>query len=89
MNTGKSSINEHFSEIVRVPCHGEETVSDEPLPGAEDEILLDISCVMQPDAEDVDTQDDNKLTGTGLIILYKRGNCQIFYQMLTFLFSHD
>jgi len=69
---GKSSIDEHFTEIVWVPGHGEKTVGDEPLPGAEDEILLDIRGVVEPDAEDVDRQDDCQLTRIRLITLAGR-----------------
>ena len=67
--TGKSCVDEHFPEVVWVAGHGEQAVSDEALPGAEDEVLLDIRGVVEPDAQDVHSQDHSQLTRRGLIIL--------------------
>ena len=52
--TGKSSVDEHFPKVVWVTSHGEH--------GAEDEVLLDIRRVVEPD----DAESESR---TRLIIL--------------------
>ena len=70
--TGKSCVDEHFPEVVWVAGHGKQAVSDEPLPGAEDEVLLDIRGVVEPDAQDVHSQNHSQLTRGRLIILKQK-----------------
>ena len=77
--TSKSGVDEHFPEVVWVAGHGEQAVSDETLPGAEDKVLLDIRGVVQPDAQDVHSQDHSQLTRGGLIILKRINNVKVNY----------
>lgn len=67
--TSKSGVDEHFPEVVWVAGQGEQAVSDETLPGAENKVLLDICGVVEPDTQDVHSQYHSQLTGGGLVIL--------------------
>ena len=62
------TVDEHFSKIVWVPRPGEETISDEPLPGSENKIFLSVRGVVEPDAEAEHGDDEAHVQGTDLCI---------------------